>query len=308
MKFKYVKYFFALLFLLSGLILSGSTGLQAFVDDQQSTIRAEVALVNIVFTVTNRNGVPISGLKAKDFQILEDRQPQKIDYFSELGKETDVPLTIALLIDTSGSVKDKLDFEKTTASEFFTDVLRPKKDNAMIIKFDSEVTLVQDFTQDQKALVKALQSLKAGSNTSLYDAVYVAAEENLKKETGRKVMLVITDGDDLQSIMRKEDAIEAAQRNDIVIYGIGVQTEGTKFGVLKSFAKETGGAFFSPHATLGEIKSAFQSVGRDLQGQYSLAYVSTNNKRDGAFRTINLRCKSEDVRIRTRKGYYAPRF
>jgi Ca-activated chloride channel homolog len=307
MKYSNMKIFvFALLIVLAGLILSGSTGLQAFVQDQQATIRAEVAIVNIVFTVTNRNGVPISGMKAKDFQIFEDKQPQQIDYFSELGKQTDVPLTIAMLIDTSGSVKDKLDFEKTTAAEFFTDVLRPKKDKALIIKFDSEVSLVQDFTRDQNALVKALKSLKAGSNTSLYDAVYVAAEENLKKEPGRKIMLVITDGDDLKSIMRKEDAIEAAQRNDIVIYGIGVQTEGTNFGVLKSFAKETGGAFFSPHATLSEIKSAFESVGRELQGQYSLAYVSTNKKRDGAYRTIDLRCKTGDVRIRARKGYYAP--
>ena len=292
---------------LAGLALSGSTGLQAFVEDPQGTIRAEVALVNIVFTVTNRNGVPVSGLKAKDFQILEDKLPQNIDYFSELGKETDVPLTIALLIDTSASVRDKLDFEKTTAAEFFTDILRPKKDLALIIQFDSDVNLVQDFTQDKNVLVKALNSLQAGNNTSLYDAIYLAAEDKLKKEIGRKVMVVISDGEDMKSKLGREDAIEAAQRNNVVIYGIGVQTEGTNFGVLKSFAKETGGAFFSPHATLGEIKYAFQSIGKELQGQYSLAYVSTNKKKDGSYRAIDLRCKTGDVRIRARKGYYAPR-
>ena len=292
---------------LAGLALSGSTGLQAFVEDPQGTIRAEVALVNIVFTVTNRNGVPVSGLKAKDFQVLEDKLPQTIDYFSELGKETDVPLTIALLIDTSASVKDKLDFEKTTAAEFFTDVLRPKKDLALIIQFDSDVNLVQDFTQDKNVLVKALNSLQAGNNTSLYDAIYLAAEDKLKKEIGRKVMVVISDGEDMKSKLGKEDAIEAAQRNNVVIYGIGVQTEGTNFGVLKSFAKETGGAFFSPRAALGEIKYAFQSIGKELQGQYSLAYISTNKKKDGSYRTIDLRCKTGDVRIRARKGYYAPR-
>ncbi len=292
---------------LAGLALSGSTGLQAFVEDPQGTIRAEVALVNIVFTVTNRNGVPVSGLKAKDFQILEDKLPQTIDYFSELGKETDVPLTIALLIDTSASVRDKLDFEKTTAAEFFTDILRPKKDLALIIQFDSDVNLVQDFTQDKNVLVKALNSLQAGNNTSLYDAIYLAAEDKLKKEIGRKVMVVISDGEDMKSKLGREDAIEAAQRNNVVIYGIGVQTEGTNFGVLKSFAKETGGAFFSPHATLGEIKYAFQSIGKELQGQYSLAYVSTNKKKDGSYRAIDLRCKTGDVRIRARKGYYAPR-
>jgi Ca-activated chloride channel homolog len=295
------------LVVLAGLILSGSTGLQALVQDPQATIRAEVALVNVVFTVTNSNGIPVSGLRAKDFQILEDKQPQKIDYFSELGKETDVPLTIALLIDTSASVRDKLDFEKTTAAEFFTDILRPKKDLALIIQFDSEVNLVQDFTQDKNVLIKALNSLQAGNNTSLYDAIYLAAEDKLKKEIGRKVMVVISDGEDMKSKLRKEDAIEAAQKNDVVIYGIGVQTEGTNFGVLKSFAKETGGAFFSPRATLGEIKSAFQSIGKELQGQYSLAYVSSNKKRDGSYRTLDLRCKTGDVRIRARKGYYAPR-
>jgi Ca-activated chloride channel homolog len=299
--------FFALV--LAGLALSSSTGLQAFIEeDPQATIRAEVALVNVVFSVTNSNGVPIRGLKAKDFQILEDKQPQNIDYFSELGKETDIPLTIALLVDTSASVKDKLDFEKTTAAEFFTDVLRPKKDLALIMQFDSDVNLVQDFTQDKGALIKALKSLEAGNNTSLYDAIYLAAEDRLKKEVGRKVMLVISDGEDNGSKIRKEEAIEAAQRNDVVIYGIGVQTEEkANFGVLKSFAKETGGAFFSPRASLGEIKSAFQSIGRELQGQYSIGYISTNKKRDGSYRAISLRCKAGDVRIRVRKGYYAPR-
>jgi Ca-activated chloride channel homolog len=301
---------FLLLFalVLAGLVPSSSTGVQAFIEDPQATIRAEVALVNVVFTVTNINGVPISGLKAKDFQILEDKHPQNIDYFSELGKETDVPMTIALLVDTSASVKDKLDFEKTTAAEFFTEVLRPKKDLALIMQFDSDVNLVQDFTQDRSILIKALKSLEAGNNTSLYDAIYLAAEDKLKKEIGRKVMVVISDGEDNGSKIRKEEAIEVAQRNDVVIYGIGVQSEEkTNFGVLKSFAKETGGSFFSPHVSLGEIKSAFQSIGRELQGQYSIGYVSTNKKRDGSYRAISLRCKTGDARIRVRKGYYAPR-
>jgi VWFA-related protein len=248
-------------------------------------------------------------LKAEDFRISENRQPQKIEYFSELGKGSEVPLTIALLIDTSGSVKDKLEYEKATAAEFFKEVLRPDKDLALIIQFDSDVNLVQDFTQSQDALLGAMRSLRAGNSTSLYDAVYLAAEEKLKYETGRKVMVVISDGEDTSSKLRKEEAIEAAQKSDVLIYGIGVRSDdfGSDFGVLKKFAEETGGAFFSPRSRFEEIQAAFRSIGEELQGQYSLAYVSTNKAKDGSFRSIDLRCNVRGVRIRARKGYYAPR-
>jgi Ca-activated chloride channel homolog len=281
--------------------------LQTVSGQETPTIRAEVALVNVVFTTMDRNGQPVRGLKASDFQVFEDRQPQKIEYFSELGKGSEVPLTVALLIDTSGSVKDNLDYEITTAAEFFREILRPNKDLALIIQFDSDVNLVQDFTQSQSDLLRALRSLRAGNSTALYDAVFLAADEKLKNETGRKVIVVITDGDDNSSRVRKEQAIDAAQKSDVLIYGIGVRSKETNFGVLKKFAAETGGAFFSPHAKLSEIQDAFQSIGRELQGQYSLAYSSTNKTKDGSFRTIDLRCKISGVRIRARKGYYAPR-
>jgi VWFA-related protein len=272
----------------------------------QTTIRAEVGLVNIVFTAADKKGRPVPGLKADDFEVFDNRQPQKIEFFSELGKSSEVPLTIALLIDTSGSVKDKLEYEKATAAEFFKEILRPKKDLALIIQFDSEVNLVQDFTQSYEALLDALESLRAGNSTSLYDAVYLAAEEKLKYEAGRKVMVVVTDGDDTSSKVTKEEAIDAAQKGDVLIYGIGVQTEDSSFGALKKFAEETGGAFFSPHAKRAEIQAAFRSIREDIQGQYSLAY-SLNGRKDGSFHTIDIRCKVRGVRIRARKGYYAPK-
>jgi len=121
-------------------------------------------------------------------------------------------------------------------------------------------------------------------------------------------MVVITDGDDTSSKMKKEDAIQAAQRNDVLIYGIGVRgDEATNFGVLKKFAEETGGAFFSPRAKFSEIQEAFKAIGEEIQGQYSLAYSATNKKKDGTFRSIDLRCKVRGVRVRARKGYYAPK-
>ncbi len=274
----------------------------------QTTIRTEVALVNVILSAVDRRGQPVRGLKPEDFLIFEDKQPQKIEYFSDLSQGTEIPLTIALLIDTSGSVKAKLPFEKQTAAEFLRDVLRRNRDLALIIQFDSEVNLVQDFTEDPNLLIAALDTLQAGNSTALYDAIFLAVDEKLKYETGRKVIVVITDGDDTSSKLRKEDAIEAAQKHDVLIYGIGVRGEfGANFGILKKFAEETGGSFFSPHAKISEIQASFKAIGQDLQGQYSLAYISTNKKKDGTFRSIEVRCKARDVHVRTRKGYYAPK-
>jgi VWFA-related protein len=296
-------------FLLPGLASIAPHIIKASDQEPQTIIRTEVGLVNINFTALDRSGRPVRGLKAGDFMAFDNKIPQKIEYFveyAEQGKGNEVPLTIALLIDTSGSVKNKLEYEKATAAEFFKDILRPKEDLAMIIQFDSEVNLVQDFTQSHDALLDALDGLKAGNSTALYDAVFLAADEKLKSETGRKVMVVITDGDDTSSKVSEKEAIEAAQRGDVLIYGIGVQTEDSSFGALKKFAEETGGAFFSPHATQAEIRAAFRSIGEDIKGQYSLAY-GLNAIKDGTFHSIEIRCKERGVRVRTRKGYYAPK-
>jgi VWFA-related protein len=318
-----IKYRFELTFrriktasipLIAGSLLLGFASIelksiQASGQEPQTIIRTEVGLVNIIFTAIDKAGRPVRGLKADDFQVFDSKLPQKIEYFVEYsaeGKGNEVPLTIAMLIDTSGSVKNKLDFEKATAAEFFKDILRPKKDLALIIQFDSDVNLVQDFTQSHDALLDALDSLKAGNSTSLYDAIYLAADEKLKFETGRKVMVVVTDGDDTNSKINKDEALEAAQKGDVLIYGIGVQTEDSTFGALKKFAEETGGAFFSPHATRSEIRAAFRSIGEDIQGQYSLAY-GLNARKNGAYHAIEIRCKVHGVRVRARKGYYAPK-
>jgi len=289
-------------------LASGGVRGQVPAQQPQATIKAEVALVNIVFSAVNGQNHPMPGLTADNFMVFEDGQRQNIQYFADMAKERDVSLTIALLIDTSGSVKTKLMDEEATASEFFRDVVRRNRDLALIIQFDSDVNLVQDFTDDPNQLIQALRTLRAGNTTSLYDAVYLAVSEKLNGEVGRKVIVVITDGDDTSSKLRMQDAIEAAQRNDVIIYGIGVRGElGARFGVLKKFAEETGGSFFSPHAKQPEIQAAFHAIGTELQGQYSLAYSSTNKKRDGSFRSIEIRCKLNGVRIRARKGYYAPK-
>jgi len=290
------------------ILLAAALVAPALPQQPQTTIKTEVALVNVVLSVLDRNNHFVNGLKADDFTVFEDHQPQKVEYFSVLGKGNDIPLTIALLVDTSGSVKDKLQYEKRTAADFLHAVLRRNKDLALLIQFDSDVNLVQDFTQNPNDLIEALDTLRAGNSTALYDAIFLAVDEKLRHETGRKVIVVITDGDDTSSKLRKEAAIEAAQKNDVIIYGIGVRGDfGANFGVLKKFADETGGSFFSPRARLAEMEAAFRSINEELQGQYSLAYTSTNKRRDGAFRAIEIRPKVGGLRVRARKGYYAPR-
>jgi VWFA-related protein len=298
----------AVLVAVGALLTVGSLRAHAQGPESQATIKTEVALVNVIFSAVEGRNRPVPDLKASDFMIFEDGKLQKIEYFADMTRERDVPLTVALLIDTSGSVKTKLSDEQTTAAEFFRDVVRRQRDLALIIQFDSDVNLVQDFTDDPNRLIQALSTLRAGNTTSLYDAIFLAVNEKLKGEVGRKVIVIITDGDDTSSNLTMQDAIEAAQKNDVIIYGIGVRGElGAKFGVLKRFAEETGGSFFSPHPRLAEIQAAFKAISQELQGQYSLAYIPVNHKKDGSFRSIDLRCKVNGVRIRARKGYYAPK-
>ncbi len=225
----------------------GAAAQQQQIPVPRTTIRTQVELVNVVFTATDRDGKMVSGLKPDDFQVFEDKKRQTIDYFNDWTHGSDVPLTIALLIDTSASVKSKLDYEKQTASEFFRNILRKDRDIALVIQFDSDVNLVQDFTQDPARLQAALDTLRAGNSTALYDAIYLAVNDKLKDETGRKVIVVITDGTDTSSKIKEKEAIEVAQRADVLIYGIGVRDEyGESFGVLKRFAEDTGGSFFHP--------------------------------------------------------------
>ncbi len=276
-------------------------------DEVKPTIKAEVALVNVVFSAFDRHDREVPGLNVGDFLVLEDRAPQMIQYFSTISKG-DIPLTIALLIDTSSSVRDKLDFEKETAAEFLRGAIRQQRDSALVIQFNSEVDLVHDFSHNPEDLIAAMKPLRAGGSTALYDAVFRAVGEKLRNASGRKVIVVISDGEDTASMTSEEATIEAAQKSDVLIYGMGIRSEEYRadFRVLKRFAKETGGRFFSLRAVPGEMRQAFQLIDRELSNQYSLAYTSTNTNWDGTYRSIELRCKRGGVRIRARKGYYAP--
>lgn len=298
---------YAIFLALNGMLLQAATG-QDSDTQKRPVIRAQVEVVNILTTVRDRNGRYVTDLEKEDFRVLEDGVPQEIQYFSYEAGEDAQPLTVVLLIDTSGSVKDKLEFERQAASEFFQQTLRRNKDLAAIVQFDSEVNLVQDFTFDMPRLEESLGGIRPGGATILYDAVYLASDELLSKQFGRRVLVVLSDGKDTMSVTKQDEAIRRAQEEDVLIFGIGIQSKmGADFGALKDFARSTGGSFFKSDVNLAKIRAAFARINGEIKNQYSLAYVSSNKRRDGQFRKLEVKLKKRGLRISHRKGYYAPR-
>ena len=276
--------------------------------DDQTTLRVTVDLVNVLFTVTSSEGRLITNLNKEDFLIEEDGKKQEISYFS---KEVSLPLTIAILIDTSPSVETVLGLEKQTASEFLQSVLR-KEDLALVMNFDRSVSLIQDFTSDVRRLNKAIESVAIGSGTSVHDAVFLACDEKLKHETGRKAIILISDGEDTTSKLKIKEAVESAQRADVIIYAISNRVGGLFYGryggddgTLKRYCEMTGGKAFFPSKPQ-DFKKAFDAIQEELRSQYSVAYNSSNAAKDGSYRTIKILTPSQkNLKVRAKKGYYS---
>ena len=269
---------------------------------QPAQFKVEVAvdLVHVNFSATDRKGRMIPGLTAEDFTIEEDGKLQKVTLFA---RERDLPLTLALLIDVSPSVSTVFEEEKYTASAFLRSVLGPR-DLALVIAFDRWVTLVQDFTEDVPSLTSAIESLSLlKGGTSLYDAVFLAADEKLARETGRKAIVLISDGEDTTSQFSLSKAMIAAHKSDAVIYTI---SNGGDSGSLRRLAEETGGASFRVRRE-GDFEKVFDQISTELRTQYSIGYYSTNPARDGTFRRIKIIPGGSNVNVRARRGYYAAR-
>ena len=279
--------------------------------DPPQTISVDVDLVDILFTVTDKKGKSIRNLKRENFKVYEDNRLQTISSFSSEGN---LPLTIALLLDTSGSIRDRLRFAQEAANEFFQSTLVRGKDRGMVLSFHSAVDVIQDFTDDPDKLAQSIRKMRAGGATALYDAIYLAAREKLTAQSGRRIIVVISDGDDTSSRLSMTEALEMAQRNDVVIYAISTNSSGlggekNRRGddVLKKFADETGGKVFFPFK-LENLSSSFSDITTELRFQYGLGYSPTNVVRDGSFRLIRIDADNKDYKIRARNGYYAPRF
>jgi len=277
-------------------------------EEETPVIRASVDVVNVLCTVQERRDNYVTDLKQEDFEIIEDGVRQKVQFFSNETGEDAQPLTVVLLIDTSGSVKDKLAFEQEAASEFLRQTLRKNKDLAAIVQFDSEVSLIQDFTYDYSVLESAILSIRAGGSTKLYDAIWVSVNDLLRHEVGRRMLVILSDGADTQSLTRDNEALKIAQEHDVVIYGLGVRSArfDSNFGKLKNFAEGTGGLFLDSKVDLQKLREAFRRINRGIKNQYALGYVSTNPRRDGSFREIKVRMKRSGLNVTHRKGYYAP--
>jgi Ca-activated chloride channel homolog len=278
------------------------------VSDQ--TYRVNVDLVNMLCSVWDKNtNAFVTNLVKEDFTVLEDDQKQEIRNFI---RETNMALTIAFLIDTSSSVAPKLKFEQEAAISFFHSVLRDQ-DRAMLVEFDSGISMVQDFTSDPNKLAKGIRSLKAAGGTALYDAIYHVCDEKLIRETGRKAIVILSDGDDTSSKMAFEPALEMALRAETIIFAIST-SRGGYFGVssdtpgdklLKRFAEETGGQAIYPFK-IEELEDSFRQINQELRSQYSLGYLSKNPKRDGTYRKVEIKVAEKGLRLNYRKGYYAP--
>ncbi len=276
----------------------------------QDTLKVSVDLVNVPFSVADRRGRFIPGLRAQDFVVEEDGKRQHIEYFAH---ENELPLTIGILIDTSPSVRPVFDEEKMTAVSFLESILR-REDLALVIGFDRSVTLVQDYTENTRLLKTAIDDLEIGGGTSVYDAVYLACQEKLAQETGRKAIILISDGEDTTSKVKFSEALVAAHRSDAVIYSISNSGRGLFYrgggrggdaGTLRKFAEETGGTTFFVGGKNG-FRKIFDQIAQELRTQYSLGYISTNSSRDGKYREIRIVPRDSSFTVKARKGYYAP--
>jgi VWFA-related protein len=293
---------------------------------QDEPIKVNVNVVNVLCTVRNKAGGLIGNLEKSDFTLFEDGKQQEIKYFT---RETDLPLTIGLLVDVSASQERLIETERNAAHQFFTRVLRAK-DEAFLISFGAEAELLQDYTSSPKLLLDGLNQLHLSvpvgglhpgpvptmqnrAGTILYDAVFLAADEKLRREVGRKAIVVITDGVDTGSKITRDKSIEAALKADSIIYSIFYQDVaaygpfgggGGGRGELQRMSSDTGGKVFDVDRR-HTLDDAFREIQDDMRSQYAIGYTPSNARKDGTFRKIDLRVSNKDNKVQTRKGYYA---
>jgi Ca-activated chloride channel homolog len=286
-------------------------------------IRVTTGLVHLVVTVMDKHHRLVTDLDRSDFKISENGVPQEIRFF---GRETDLPLRIAILLDTSNSIRERLEFEKGAAVNFLTDVIRRDKDMAFVMTFDNEPQVIQDYTDQLYLLTAAIQDQRAGGGTALNDAIYMAGEKLekaplLPRQASdlRRVIVVISDGDDNLSDHAFSDAIEQAVRSEAVIYTISTNTNWVAIDnpdkpkkynmdpgdkVLRDLAQQTGGHAFFPYS-VDDLAESFTNIGTELRSQYFIAYSPVNPPVSGQYRKIDVTTNRKGLIVRTRKGYYA---
>jgi len=281
-------------------------------NDPTTTITKTVNEVNVVFTVTDRHGRYVKNLAKSDFTVLDDSKPS--GQIRSFHSETDLPLQVGLMVDASNSVRDRFKFEQESAIEFLNQTVRPRYDKAFVVGFDVTPEVTQDFTDNTEALSRGVRALRPGGGTAMYDAVYFACRDKLLKEPRngpvRRAIILLSDGDDNMSHVTREEAIEMALRAEVIVYTIstnitgGARRSGDK--VLERIADATGGRAFFPFQ-LNDVANAFVEIQDELRSQYALSYNPSDLRTDGRYHTIEILAQNhKGLRVRSRRGYYAP--
>ena len=291
---------------------SVDTGTSKATDPSVPTITTLVNEVNVVFTVTDKHNRYVKDLAKADFKVVDDEKP--VDVIRSFRRETDLPLQVGLLIDASNSIRDRFKFEQESAIEFLNDTIRRRYDQAFVIGFDDKPELTQDFTDNMELLSKGVRMMHPGGGTALYDALYYAARDKLlksqQKDSVRRAIILVTDGEDNSSHVTREEAIEMALRADVIVYTIstnfaasGESDKSDK--ILDRIADATGGRSFRPFQ-LSDVANAFSEIQDDLRSQYALSYHPPGFAKDGRYRTIAITANRKGLKVRSRGGYYAP--
>lgn len=277
--------------------------------DEESTIRVEVSRVPLLFAVTDKRNRFITDLERDDFEVFDNNVKQEI---KEFVRESDLPLRIGILMDTSNSVRGRFRFEQESAIEFIRGVLADGNDRAFLVSYDTRAELMVDYTQDAEELGRGVRLLRAGGGTALYDAIYYACRDKLPEDQPlaqyRRALIVIGDGEDNQSSVTRDMALEMAHKAETVIYSISTNRTGQKESgdhVLRYFAEETGGRSFHPFQAT-DLEQSFADIANELRHQYFIIYSPTDFALDGSFHKIRVRTNVKNTLVRARSGYYAP--
>jgi Ca-activated chloride channel homolog len=279
-------------------------------DDTVTVIRKRVNEVNVVFTVTDKRGHYVKDLTQNDVRVFDDNKPaESVRSFS---RETNLPLRVGLLIDASNSVRDRFKFEQEAAIEFLNQIIRRTSDKAFVIGFDTTPEVTQDMTDDTEALSHGVRMLRPGGGTAMYDAIYFACRDKLMQDKStsatRRAIILLSDGEDNQSRVSREEAVEMAQRAEVIIYTISTNVSGLKLRgdkILEHFAEETGGKAFFPFK-IQDVSNAFSEISDELRSQYDVSYKPADFLANGKYRKIEILADNKKYKVRARKGYYAP--
>ena len=292
-------------------VASGTTTSSDDPQDSVLTIRKRVDEVNVLFIATDKHGKFVRNLNQTDFNFLDDHKP--VQSIVNFRRETDLPLHMGLLVDVSGSVRTRFQFEQDAATAFLQHIVRTGFDKAFVVGFNGHQQLAQDFTDNVSLLSTAVHGLHDGGGTALYDAIYNMCRDKLSREQSdrpvRKTVIILSDGEDNQSEHTRAQAIEMAQRAEVIIYAISTDDSGLVLRgdkILEQLADATGGRAFFPYK-MKDITHSFAAIEDELRSQYVVSYHPADFDADGRYRSIEITALKKDLQVRARKGYYAPR-